>query len=385
MVHRRTRHHPAGVGEGRRAITLHALRVRPVGGQAGEELRRHAAAAARIVMRTRRAGATAGGLAQLPEQRRLLPHGRETAVGDDVSGVEAVVDGERAGVDVTHRVDQAHHPARATHVQPGQRLTEGRQVEERVAGEHTVAVAQQPFVEFALLFGQRVQLVPHIRAASGRTQPGQPQGGAVAVGDLPELVELGDIVPGRHHRQLGILESGRRKVFQRPDGHVVGAGAAHRVVDGGIGAVERDLHVHIVAGGQPRGDLRRDPDAVGGELDSHLVRGGVIDQLPEVRPHSRFAAADIDVEDLHALELVDERLALFGAQLARIAPPRRRQAVHAGQIARVGEFPGQADRRGQAGFEAIHQPHGAVVGGRERHRFRGRGQRRRIGGADDHL
>ena len=63
------------------------------------------------------------------------------------------MDHERAGVDVADRVDEAHHPAGAAHVQPGQRLAEGVQVEERVAGEHVVAVGQQPPVDLALLAG----------------------------------------------------------------------------------------------------------------------------------------------------------------------------------------------------------------------------------------
>ena len=131
------------------------------------------------------------------------------------------MDGERAGVDVADRVDQAHHPAGAAHVQPGQRagLAEAGQVEERVAGEHAVAVGHQPVVELHLLVGGGVQLVPDVGAAAGRTQPGDAQRGAVPVGERLEVVELVDVVPGDHHGDLGVGEAGRGEVLQRADRH----------------------------------------------------------------------------------------------------------------------------------------------------------------------
>src|SRR5690606_32917517 len=52
----------------------------------------------------------------------------------------------------------------------------------------------------------------------------------------------------------------------------------------------------------------------------------------------------------------DDVLALLGGQLARVALTRRRQAVHTGQIAGVGELPGQADRRVEALLELLDQP-----------------------------
>src|SRR5207253_2629787 len=99
----------------------------------------------------------------------------------------------------------------------------------------------------------------------------------------------------------------------------------------GGGAVEGDLHVHVAtsgdtpgppaAGRQPGRHLGGDPHAVGGELDADLVGGGVVDQLPEVGPDRGLPAADVDVEHLHALELVDDGLGFGGAELGRIPPP----------------------------------------------------------------
>ena len=74
------------------------------------------------------------------------------------------MDGERAGVDVAHRVDQAHHPSGAAQVEPGQGLAVAGQMEEGVAGEHVLAVGHQPVVEDPLLVGGGMELVPHVGA-----------------------------------------------------------------------------------------------------------------------------------------------------------------------------------------------------------------------------
>ena len=115
------------------------------------------------------------------------------------------MDGERAGVHVAHRVDQAHHPAGSAHVQAGQRagLAERRQMEEGVAGEHPLPLGDQPVVELNLLGGGGVQVFPDIRAPARGPQPGDPQGGTVTACQRGEFVELVDVVPGDHHGDLG--------------------------------------------------------------------------------------------------------------------------------------------------------------------------------------
>lgn len=119
------------------------------------------------------AGARRLRFAQLAEQRGVLPHVVKAAVRQHVSGQEAVMDGERARVHVADGVDQAHDAARAAHVQAGQRagLTERGQVEEGVAGEHPLALGDQPVVQLDLLVGGGVQLLPDIGAApDGRSR-----------------------------------------------------------------------------------------------------------------------------------------------------------------------------------------------------------------------
>ena len=234
----------------------HALGVGPVERQAGEELGRHAAAAAGVVVAARFAGAAGLRAAQLAEQLRLAPDALEAARLADVAGEELVVDRERAGVDVADRVDQADDAPGAAEVQPRQRLAVAGEVEERVAGQHLLAVAEQPVVELALLGGGRVQLVPDVGAAARRPQPGDPQLRAVAVGDRLELVELADVLAGDDDGDLGAARSRpRRGAPCAAERRVEGARAADGVVDLGGRAVERDLDVDVVGGGEPRGAL----------------------------------------------------------------------------------------------------------------------------------
>src|SRR5262249_48041513 len=155
-----------------------------------------------------------------------------------------------------------------------------------------------------------------------------------------EVIQLADVLPGHHHRDLEAPESGPGQVAHRPQRGGVRARPADRVVDLLGGAVQRDLHVDVVAGGQAAGYLRAGLDAVGGELHPDVVGGGVVDQVPEVGPDRGLAAADVHVEHLHPLQLVDHRPALGGAQLARVPAARAGQAVDAGQVAGVGQLPG---------------------------------------------
>ena len=103
-----------------------------------------------------------------------------------------------------------------------------------------------------------MQFVPHVGAAPRRPQSGYPQRGTVTRCQSGEFVELVDVVPGDDDRDLGVFEAGGGEVLQRSDGHRERAFAAHGVVDLGGRAVERDLHIDVVTGGQPGRHLGRD-------------------------------------------------------------------------------------------------------------------------------
>src|ERR1700739_3219035 len=83
-------------------VTLHALRVGAGERESGKELGRHAAPAAAVKVPATRACSRRLRLAELKEQRRVLPDVVEAAVRQDIPGAESGVDRERAGVDVAH-------------------------------------------------------------------------------------------------------------------------------------------------------------------------------------------------------------------------------------------------------------------------------------------
>jgi hypothetical protein len=336
-------------------VTLHALGIGSVEWQSGEELGRHATAPAGVVGRTVAARPTRAGLAQVVEQRGARPDLGEAPVDAQVAGLELVMDGERAGVHVAHGVDQTHHPAGTAQVQSGQRFAQAGEVEEGVARQHLLAAGQQPLVQLSLLRRGGMKFVPHVGAPPGRSQPGQPELRPVPFGDRLEAVELRDVLSRADDRQLEALGACRCEMRHGFDGGGVGALTPHRVVDLGGCPVEGDLDVDVAVGRHPLGRLGGDPGAVGRELHAHVVRGGVVEELPEVGSDRGLTAPDVDVEDLHPFELVDDGLGLIGVQLVRVSPARARQAVPACQVAGVGELPGDADRRIQAPGQVIDQ------------------------------
>src|SRR5688500_1263626 len=131
------------------SVAMDTLWVRTVERHANEELGGHAAALTRVEASAAGAGAGRLRLPELGEQRGGPPHLREPAALAHRARLELIVQHERACVDVTDRVDEAHHPAGTAEVQPGQRLTQRGQMEERIAGEHRRA-AEQPVVQLAL-------------------------------------------------------------------------------------------------------------------------------------------------------------------------------------------------------------------------------------------
>src|SRR5580658_842712 len=104
------------------------------------------------------------------------------------------MDGERAGIDVADRVDQAHHPPGTAQVQSRQGLPVAGQVEERVTSKNTLPPADQPVIKRALLVSTRMQFVPDVSAPPGRTQPGEPQLRPVLVSQGRELIQLADVL-----------------------------------------------------------------------------------------------------------------------------------------------------------------------------------------------
>ncbi len=229
-------------------------------------------------------------------------------------------------------------------------------MEEGVAGQD-VGTLQEPVVEHPLLCRGRMESIPRLDAATRGSKARQAQLCAVTVGDGGELVELGDVLSGHHHADLELAEIGGGEVVHGRACRMEGPLTAHGVIGRRQGTVDADLHVDVVHPGQTTRPLGGESGPVGRELHPDLVLDGVPDEVEEVRAQHRFAPADIDVEDLHGRQLVHDVTGFGRRQLHRVTATRRAQAVHAGQIAGVGQLPGQADGCFQALGEPLAQRH----------------------------
>ena len=80
------------------------------------------------------------------------------------------------------------------------------------------------------------------------------------------------------------------------------------------------MNIEIIGRGEAARGLLRYERAVGREFYADPALDGVFDDLEEIGAHERLAAADIDIEDLHGREFVDQRLGF----LRRDSPGSRR-------------------------------------------------------------
>ncbi len=239
-------------------------------------------------------------------------------------------------------------------------------MEERIAGEH-VGVVEDPAEHLTLLVVGQPQVLVAVDAPTRGPEPGDAQLRPVVVGHGLVLVELVDVVAGAHDGDLELAEVGRSQVVHGAAGRRPRPLAPDGVVGGRIHAVEADLHVEVRHGRQAAGGVGVEVGAVGGELHADVAVDGVLDDVEEITPQHGLAAAHVHVEHLQIGELVDDRERLGGGELVGVAPAGARQAVHARQVAGVGELPGETDGGVEAGLELVDErwgpgggAHGAV-------------------------
>ncbi len=89
--------------------------------------------------------------------------------------------------------------------------------------------------------------------------------------------------------------------------------------------------------------------AVGLDLELAAARADALDHLEEVRVQHRLAAGERQVGDLAIHQLVEDGEDLVAVELVRerLARPALLDAVQAGEVALVGDLPGDVQRRGE--------------------------------------
>jgi hypothetical protein len=122
------------------------------------------------------------------------------------------MDHEGTGVNVAYWINQTHHSACATKVQPIERLSKCREVKKRVTSED-LGVIKEPCIKFALLNCGGVELIPCVNTSSRRTKASQTKLCTVSIGEILELLNLGNILPRHDHRNLELSKIRFRKII----------------------------------------------------------------------------------------------------------------------------------------------------------------------------
>ena len=246
----------AALGEQTLAVAEHALGVGAGERQPGEELRRHAAAAALVEQSAARARAGVLGLAQLAEQLGLAPDAGEPAArhGRCRRGTRR---GSRTGTRTRRRSDRSG-------TRPGPRRTgSGREARRRSrrGGRTSPRSARCRRGRAATRTARAAE--PRSDAARSQTSAPRPDGRSrVSRSCAPKRSASAlkssswvDVLARDHDRELEAAQNRPRPGSpSRAIAVAYEPGPRTRVIDLGGGAVERDLHVDIV--GAPRAATR---------------------------------------------------------------------------------------------------------------------------------
>ncbi len=100
---------------------------------------------------------------------------------------------EGAGVDLAFGTDAAGGGGRAAHIESGQLVAKGVEVEERIGGQH-IRMRAEPISKFFILFTCRVQFVPHLLTSPRGAQACDAQFGIETGGNLIQAVQFGETV-----------------------------------------------------------------------------------------------------------------------------------------------------------------------------------------------
>ena len=152
----------------------------------------------------------------------------------------------------------------------------------------------------------------------------------------------------------GRVDGERQAERAHPAGDLQLLGVAAAIVGdavgvGGVGVLDRDLHVVEAARGQRLQPLAREQHGGGDEVGIEADLGRLRDDLLEVAAHGRLAAGEMQLQDAEIGRLRQHVEPDFGRQLAGDALQRQRVgAVGALQRAAVRQLGQQADGRERA-------------------------------------
>src|SRR5665811_500820 len=170
-------------------------------------------------------------------------------------------------------------------------------------------------------------------------------------GQGEQIVEVLDVQAGDGGVDLH-LDPGLYRGFDAAHGTVEGPGnAAELVVQLGCGEVDADGDARDAELLHLAGRLGRDQCAVGRHHRAQAGADRVLNNLPDVLAHEGVATRQDEDRVAERYYVVDDGLGLLQVEFARVGTLLRRcTTVHAGEVARTGDLPG--DKFGGVGDPA---------------------------------
>jgi hypothetical protein len=194
-------------------------------------------------------------------------------------------------------------------------------MKERVARQHIWSL-QQPRIQITVLEQRWVEDVPLLDGAARWTQPREAQLCTVRRCEFFKFIELLNALASHHDGDLEGSEVDLLQVVHGAARGVITSHTAHSITRDGVRTVNGNLYIEVVNAREP---LRRGPvntRAIRGELHTNLLVYRVLDQFKKISAHHGLAATDVDVENLHSSDLVDQGLRFDRAQFIGVASTR---------------------------------------------------------------
>ena len=212
---------------------------------------------------------------------------------------------EGAGVDLAFGTDAAGGGGRAAHIESGQLVAKGVEVEERIGGQH-IGMRAEPVGKCFILFACGVQFIPNLLASTGGAQAGDAQFSIETGGNLIQAIQFGETI-ARQDAVDGQAELLCRQQFQAAHGPCEDALAANAIVGAGGAAVQADLKIDGVELCQAARAFRRNQRAIGADAHHKLALAAAFERLPDTGIEKGFAAAKVYLKDLHLGQFVHQR------------------------------------------------------------------------------
>src|SRR5258706_9799785 len=188
-------------------------------------------------------------------------------------------------------------------------------------GGKYIRMGSEPVGKFAVLLAGWVQFAPHILASTRGAQARHPQFGIETRGNLIEPIQFIEAVTSQNTVN-GQAEIRRLQQSESAHGAFEDALTSDAVIGLRRTTIQADLKIDGFQFGQPASSILRDQRPVGTDTHDETAVPRMLKHLPDTGINEWFAAAKMNLENLHFRQFVDERQGLLRGQLT--GPPASR-------------------------------------------------------------